>query len=154
MPSHEEHCQESLKRYGKSFSELHRWMDEPSTILGPHHRRQRHNPYTTPKITAELFGHLADQACFDHIRLDELESRRKGFNSGTSSSRRTGQPKSMSSGAWALFALITFVFGLLSISTNVFGSLFCFLLSFLSFLAFLGSTNPPKPLKISQARRQ
>jgi hypothetical protein len=29
MPTHEEHCQDSLRRYRKRFDELHRWMDEP-----------------------------------------------------------------------------------------------------------------------------
>lgn len=79
MPSHEEHCQDSLKRYGKRFDELHKWMDEPSTLLGPGHRKYRHDPNKTPQIAKALFGTLADQACLDHIRLDELESRRKGI---------------------------------------------------------------------------
>ena len=79
MPSHEEHRQDSLKRYGKRFDELHRWMDEPSTVLGPSHRKYRHDPNKTPQIAKVLFGPLADQACLDHIRLDELERRRKGI---------------------------------------------------------------------------
>jgi hypothetical protein len=54
MPNHEEHCAESLRRYGKSFSELHSWMDEPSLILGAAHRQYRHDPYVTP-IEAKLF---------------------------------------------------------------------------------------------------
>ena len=79
MPSHEEHCQDSLRRYGKRFDKLHRWMDEPSTVLGPSHRKYRHDPNKTPQIAKVLFGPLADQACLDHIRLDELERRRKGI---------------------------------------------------------------------------
>jgi len=27
MPLHEEHCQDSLRRYGKRFDELHGWMN-------------------------------------------------------------------------------------------------------------------------------
>ena len=76
MPSHEEHCQDSLKRYGKRFDELHRWLDEPSTMLAKGHRIHRHDPVTTPKLAKELFGEFADQACIDHIRLDRLEERR------------------------------------------------------------------------------
>ena len=76
LPSHEEHCEESFKKYGKTFSDLHRWMDEPSTLLGKGHRRYRHDPIQTPLLAKKLFGELADQACLDHIRLDELESRR------------------------------------------------------------------------------
>ena len=76
MPSHEERCQDSLKLYGKRFDELHRWIDEPSTMLAKGHRIHRHDPVTTPKVAKELFGEFADQACIDHIRLDRLEERR------------------------------------------------------------------------------
>jgi hypothetical protein len=51
-------------------------MDEPSTLFGKGHRRYRHDPIQTPLLAKKLFGELADQACLDHIRLDELESRR------------------------------------------------------------------------------
>ena len=77
MPSHEEHCQDSLKRYGKRFDELHHWLDEPSTMLANGHRIHRHDPVSTPKLAKELFGELAEQACLDHIRLDKKESARK-----------------------------------------------------------------------------
>jgi hypothetical protein len=77
MPSHEEHCQDSLKRYGKRFDDLHRWLDEPSTLMGTNHRIHRHDPVTTPKLAKELFGEFADQAALDHIRLDELERRKQ-----------------------------------------------------------------------------
>ena len=70
MPRHEEHCQDSLTKYGKRFDALHKWMDEPSTILGKKHRIYRHNPYETPKKAKKLFGEFADDACLDHIRLD------------------------------------------------------------------------------------
>ena len=83
MPNNEEHSQESLKRYGKSFSELHKWMDEPSVILGANHRKYRHDPNTTPKEARQLFGENADNACLDHIRLDELESGGKGIGRGS-----------------------------------------------------------------------
>ena len=72
MPNHEEHCEESRRRYGKSFSELHRWMDEPSLMMGTDHRMYRHNPYKTPLEARRMFGENADHACLDHIRLDEL----------------------------------------------------------------------------------
>jgi RNA polymerase subunit RPABC4/transcription elongation factor Spt4 len=78
MPNNAEHCEDSLRRYGKTFAELHRWMDEPSTLLGPTHRRYRHDPHTTPQEAKAIFGENSDNACLDHIRLDELESRRKG----------------------------------------------------------------------------
>lgn len=77
MPSHEERCQDSLKRYGKRFDELHHWLDEPSTMLANGHRIHRHDPVNTPKLAKKLFGDLADQASIDHIRLDKLETARK-----------------------------------------------------------------------------
>ena len=76
MPNHEEHCAESLKRYGKSFAELHSWMDEPSLLLGSSHRRYRHDPSVTPEEAKAIFGFNADNACLDHIRLDALESQK------------------------------------------------------------------------------
>jgi len=79
MPNHEVHCAESLKRYGKSFSELHAWMDEPSLILGSAHRQYRHDPNVTPSEAKAIFGDFADHACLDHIRLDELESRKSYY---------------------------------------------------------------------------
>jgi hypothetical protein len=62
MPNNEEHSQESLRRYGKSFSEFHKWMDEPIAILGANHRKYRHDPNTTPKEAVQLFGENADNA--------------------------------------------------------------------------------------------
>jgi len=138
MPNHEEHCQDSLRRYRKTFSELHRWMDEPSTILGPSHRKYRHDPNTTPKIAKQLFGPLADQACLDHIRLDELESRKSGIGK----TRRTENQHPLFHAFWAL---VSFIFGLWFISLpyrgwlNLAVSIFFFFVSFLSFLLFLGS---------------
>ena len=76
MPSRKEHCQDSLERYGKRFDELHKWMDEPSTMLARYHRIHRHDPVGTPPIAKRLFGELADQACIDHIRLDKLGEKR------------------------------------------------------------------------------
>lgn len=74
MPSHEEHCQNSLKKYGGRFDELHRWMDEPCIVMGREHRMYRHDPYITPKEAKKIFGEYADQACLDHIILDWRKS--------------------------------------------------------------------------------
>jgi len=142
MPSHEEHCQDSLRRYGKAFSELHRWMDEPSTILGPNHRKYRHDPNTTPKIAMELFGPLADQACLDHIRLDELETRRKSVKD-----RKTikitwempRKPRTPSPLEYGFYSLLSFIIGLLIISHNWAIAIVFFAISFLGFLVFIGA---------------
>jgi hypothetical protein len=85
LPNNKEHCEDSLRRYGKTFEELHRWMDEPSAIMGASHRKYRHDPYTTPQEAKKLFGENADHACLDHIRLDELESRKKVFGKTSTS---------------------------------------------------------------------
>jgi len=74
MPSHEEHCQDSLSKYGKRFDDLHRWMDEPWEVAGKYHRMYRHEPFTTPQEVRKLFGEYADHACIDHILLDRRES--------------------------------------------------------------------------------
>jgi len=81
MPTHEKHCQDSLRKYGKRFDELHRWMDEPWEMLGSEHRMYRHNPLTTPREARKLFGEYADHACLDHIKLDypELPHRQSKF---------------------------------------------------------------------------
>jgi len=73
MPTHEEHCQDSLRKYGKRFDKLHRWMDEPWELLGKKHRMYRHDPKTTPQEAKKLFGEYADHACLDHIMLDYPE---------------------------------------------------------------------------------
>jgi hypothetical protein len=57
-------------------------MDEPSLILGAKHRKNRHDPNVTPDEAKAIFGEGADNACLDHIRLDELESRNKIKTSG------------------------------------------------------------------------
>jgi len=74
MPSHEKHCQESLRKYGKRFDDLHSWMDEPRDIQGRAHRKFRHDPESTPQEARKLFGEFADHACLDHIRLDQMFS--------------------------------------------------------------------------------
>ncbi len=74
MPFHEKHCQESLRKYGKRFGDLHSWMDEPRDIQGRTHRMFRHDPETTPQEARKLFGEFADHACLDHIRLDQISS--------------------------------------------------------------------------------
>lgn len=47
------------------------WMQQPNRFDIP--------DVDTPKKTKELFGENADNACLDHIRLDELERGRKGI---------------------------------------------------------------------------
>ena len=74
MPSHEKHCQDSERKYGKRFEDLHSWMDEPRDIRGRKHRMFRHDSEVTPQEAKKLFGEFADHACLDHIRLDQVSS--------------------------------------------------------------------------------
>ena len=103
MPNHKEHCAESIRRYGESFSELHRWMDEPSLLLGAAHRQYRHDPYVTPVEAKAIFGDFADHACLDHIRLDEQENRKSAQNNSEITSVQPVSIKVQSTvGSWNL----------------------------------------------------
>lgn len=74
MPNHEEHCQDSYRKNGKRYDDVHTWMDAPSQVMGGSHRAQRHDPYRTPNEARSIFGEGADHACLDHILLDARES--------------------------------------------------------------------------------
>lgn len=131
MPNHEEHCEESLKRYGKTFSELHKWMDEPSVILGPIHRIHRHDPHVTPAEAKGLFGEYADHACLDHIRLDELERRKYPTDEGKEEISTRFLVLSSS--------IILFSVGTIFINSIVQLALPCLAVSVFLFVAFIGS---------------
>jgi len=85
MPSHEEHCNDSFRRYGYNFSEVHRWMDEPCRIAGSSHRQFRHNPYETPKEAEQIFSNIVPEqfksivkhVILDHIKLDRAYTETK-----------------------------------------------------------------------------
>lgn len=72
MPSREEHCQHTVERYGVTGEDIHEWMDEPSLILGPQHRNERHDPkQEIPPIFITKYGEeLARNIILDHIFLD------------------------------------------------------------------------------------
>ena len=149
MPSHEEHCQESLRKYGKTFSELHRWMDAPSTIMGSKHRIYRHDPYKTPKEASQLFGEYADQACLDHIIADKKDSRSKGLKV-IRPVKKSGIPEGI---ALLFFAFLSLLFGFLLLPTTQYGVsgwlgvLSIWFLGLLCLLGFLGSLIKEKPTK-------
>lgn len=77
MPELKIHEENSIKKYGKPFTELHQWMDEPVLVFGKSHRRFRHDPDTTPQEAKRLFGENADHVCLDHIILDLLETQKR-----------------------------------------------------------------------------
>ncbi len=77
MPNLEEHCTNTLKRYGKEGREIHRWLDEPSRKYTGNHRQFRHDTKTIKlagKIFGEIFGQqMAENIALDHIMLDHKE---------------------------------------------------------------------------------
>lgn len=50
MPSVEEHCKRSKKRTGKTYEDLHKWIDAPQKELGREHRRVRHDNTYIPEV--------------------------------------------------------------------------------------------------------
>jgi len=78
MPNHQVHCMDSNNRYGYDFSEIHKWMDEPSKVAGSKHRVMRHDPFVTPQEAEKIFWDKVpvDQrqnikhVVLDHIKLD------------------------------------------------------------------------------------
>ena len=89
MPELKIHEEESVKQYGKPFTELHQWMDAPVKVLHYGHRKVRHDPKVTPLETKNLFGENADHACLDHIILDLQETENKINYSKTISGKST-----------------------------------------------------------------
>jgi hypothetical protein len=118
-------------------------MDEPSSILGPKHRKYRHDPHTTPIVARKLFGENADNACLDHIRLDELETRRKVNKNEITINVSIGKAKQpqLDPLRFGVFSLLTFVFGFLLISQNIGMATLLFIFSFFLFIAFIGSLS-------------
>ena len=66
-----EHCDESLRLFGKLFAEVHRWLDEfaGSEGYGMRHRKVRHHEKGIQEAAA-LFGEEAGKAARQHIITD------------------------------------------------------------------------------------
>jgi hypothetical protein len=73
MPSRKIHEHLDMLLFGKRYSWLHRWMDEPWKRLGREHRRMRHDPWWTPLEALIMSG--GDWKAFlssaYHILLDK-----------------------------------------------------------------------------------
>jgi len=81
MPSLEEHCKHSLKRYGVEGRDIHIWLDEPSQHYAGLHREFRHDEKTII-LAGETFGKIygedeAQAIALDHIMADHEESIKK-----------------------------------------------------------------------------
>lgn len=67
----EEHCKESIEKFGKPYEEVHRWLDKfaHSKEYGMKHRRVRHHLQGI-KEAEELFGKEAGEVAKAHIISD------------------------------------------------------------------------------------
>ena len=82
MPNLKTHCAISYKRTGRSFKELHKWIDEPCKRLGSNHRIERHylNDKDMKKIKkywdskGKGLGQKAVIEWLFHIALDNMET--------------------------------------------------------------------------------
>ena len=94
MPSFKTHCAISKKRTGRSFSELHRWIDESTKNLGVDHRTKRHYYNENDKNKIKEYWDskgkgLGEKAIIEwlfHIAIDNLDTAfkmsRKSFSYG------------------------------------------------------------------------
>lgn len=81
MPSLEEHCKHSGKRYGVAGRDIHSWIDEPSQIAGGSHREFRHDLaslHIAIRIFESKYGaEMVENIFLDHLRADSKELREK-----------------------------------------------------------------------------
>ncbi|MEM3629144.1 MAG: hypothetical protein QXQ94_09780 [Candidatus Bathyarchaeia archaeon] len=74
MPSRRIHEHLDMLLFGKRYSWLHRWMDEPWRSRGKKHRQLRHDPQKTPMQAFVLSSGdwKAYISALCHIMLDKL----------------------------------------------------------------------------------
>ncbi len=81
MPSLEEHCKHTLKRFKVEGRDIHKWLDEPSRVYGGIHREFRHDEETIiiiGKLFGDLYGvDIAQAIALDHIIADHEEAIKK-----------------------------------------------------------------------------
>ena len=71
MPNFEGHCAESVRLFGKTYAELHHWLDEfaGSERYGMRHRRVRHHQAGINEAV-RIFGTDAGPVARQHIISD------------------------------------------------------------------------------------
>jgi len=73
----QEHCEESIRLFGKPFEEVHRWLDAYAQLIdengvihfNAHHRKHRHHLAGANEIL-ETMGRAAYEAAIMHIKSD------------------------------------------------------------------------------------
>lgn len=78
MPNLKVHCDISKRRTGKTYEELHKWMDQASESLKHNHRLERHFFISEYKdFIEEKWGAKAVVEWLFHIAIDNLETANK-----------------------------------------------------------------------------
>ncbi|MBF0227701.1 MAG: hypothetical protein HQK76_19815 [Desulfobacterales bacterium] len=74
MSKFEDHCKESIELFGKSFDEVHKWLDEFQNTerYRMRHRRVRHHE-SGIKEAISIFGEKAGDVARRHIISDLKE---------------------------------------------------------------------------------
>ena len=76
MPKNQVHCAISMKRTGKYYKKLHKWIDEGSDERGVDHRSERHH-YSNElrkEVEQKFGGKEAVSEWLFHIALDNLDT--------------------------------------------------------------------------------
>ena len=76
MPTIEEHCKFSRIRTGKTYEDLHKWMDEPVREKGIEHRAERHG-LNDIEYVRHTWGDEAVNEFMVHIILDFQDTKAK-----------------------------------------------------------------------------
>ena len=74
MPGNYKHSQHTLEKLGCEASDLHTWMDEPWTRMGPDHRFLRHDHLEPPSWAVKKYGDDITRRIMEHhIELDNYD---------------------------------------------------------------------------------
>lgn len=65
--SHKEHCMRTKLRLGKSYADVHRYMDQPYAFLKGRHRILRHDVFTALEVTVRKRDPKAFLAAIFHL---------------------------------------------------------------------------------------
>jgi len=74
MPDHKLHATLDYMLFGRSFHEIHKFMDSAQPFLQSNHRILYHDMQTVQELT-ELYGEQAGKAAYMHIALDYVSDR-------------------------------------------------------------------------------
>ncbi len=76
MPNLEDHCKISVARTGRTYADLHSWMDKYCKELGVRHREKRHDPADSEYVRRR-WGNEGVEEFHVHIIVDYKETTSK-----------------------------------------------------------------------------